>query len=123
MSNSSIWLIYRTLSGATSPDQSGLGSHSNEEVLHIPQSSNATGASWSDSFVSYLGHSLGESYAAAEMQSVYSTAQADCATGKKSHFFSDNTQPLLIELKNNSNFSLNICADEFNTKVRSVLQI
>ena len=29
--------------------------------------------------VSYLGHSLGESYPSAEMQSVYSTAQANRA--------------------------------------------
>ena len=39
-----------------------------------------TGASPSDSFVSYLGHLLGESYHSTEMQSVYSTAQADLAS-------------------------------------------
>ena len=32
-----------------------------------------------DCLVSYLGHSLGESYSSSEMQSVYSTAQADGA--------------------------------------------
>ena len=31
--------------------------------------------------MSYPGHSLGESYLSAEMQSVYPTAQADWATG------------------------------------------
>ena len=36
MSNSSIWLIDRTLSGATSPDQSALECNSNEVVLRIP---------------------------------------------------------------------------------------
>ena len=33
---SSIWLIDRTLSGATTPGQSGPGSDDNEGVLHIP---------------------------------------------------------------------------------------
>ena len=36
MSNSSIWLIDRTLSGATTPGQSGPGSNDNEGVLCIP---------------------------------------------------------------------------------------
>ena len=35
--------IGRTLSGATTLDQSGFGSDGNEGVLHIPQSSNITG--------------------------------------------------------------------------------
>ena len=37
---SSIWPIDRTLSGATTPSQSGPGSDGNEGVLHIPQSLN-----------------------------------------------------------------------------------
>ena len=35
MSNSSIWPIDKTLSGATTPGQSGPGSKGNEGVLHI----------------------------------------------------------------------------------------
>ena len=65
---------------ATSPDQSGLGSDGNKGVLRIPQSSRFT-----DCFVSYLGHSLGESYSSTEMQSVYSPAPVDrvqLATGR-----------------------------------------
>ena len=57
---SSISPIDRTLTGATTPGQSGLGSDGNEEVLCIPQSSSITGASPSDCLVSYLGHSLRE---------------------------------------------------------------
>ena len=34
---SSIWPIDRTLSGATTPDQSGPGSDANKEVLRIPK--------------------------------------------------------------------------------------
>ena len=52
-----------------------------KEVHHIPQSSSITEASPSDYLVSYPGHSLGESYPSAEMQSVYSAAPADKATG------------------------------------------
>ena len=58
MSNSSIWLIDRTLSGASNLGKSGPGSDGNE-VLHIPQSSSITGASPSDCLMSYLGHLLG----------------------------------------------------------------
>ena len=47
MSNSFIWPIDRTLSGATNQGQSGLGSNGNEGVLHIPQLSQA-GALLSD---------------------------------------------------------------------------
>ena len=43
-------------------------------LLYIPQSSSITGISPSDRLVSYPGHSLGESYASAEMLLVYSTA-------------------------------------------------
>ena len=71
MSNNSTWPIGRTLLGATTMDQSGPGSKGNEEVLCIPQSSSFTGATPSDSFVSYPRHSLGESYTCAQMQSMY----------------------------------------------------
>ena len=79
MSNSSIWPIDRTLSTATTLDQSGSESNGNEEVLHIPQSSSITGASLLDCLVSYPGHLLWGSYPSAEMQSVYSTATTDWA--------------------------------------------
>ena len=79
MSNSSIWLIVRNLSDATTPGESGPGSDGNGEVLHISQSASIIEASPSDCLVSYPGHSLGESYPSAEIQSVYSTASADCA--------------------------------------------
>ena len=69
-----------TLSGATTPGQSGPGSHGNDGVLCIPQSSSITGVSPSDCLVSYPGHSSGESYPSAEMQKVYSTAPANWAT-------------------------------------------
>ena len=62
--------FYLTLSDATTPSQSGPRSDGNEGVLCIPQT--PTGTSLSDCLVSYLGHSLGESYFSAEMQSVYS---------------------------------------------------
>ena len=78
MSNSSIWVIDRTLSGATILSQSGPGSNDNKRVLLIPESSSITGASSSDCLVSYLGHSLVVGYSSAEMQSVYSAAPANC---------------------------------------------
>ena len=72
---SQFYLTHRwALSGAaTTPSQSGPESDGIEGVLHIPQSSNITGASPSDSLMSYLGHLLGESYSFAEVQSAYST--------------------------------------------------
>ena len=78
MSNSSIWPIDRSLSDATTLGQKGHRSKSNEGILHIPQSSR-TGASPPNSLMSYAGNTLGESYFAAEIQSVYSTAPADLA--------------------------------------------
>ena len=54
----SIWPTDRTLSGATTPSQSGTWGNGNEGVLHIPQSSNA-GASPSDGLISYLEHLFG----------------------------------------------------------------
>ena len=53
MSNSSIWPLDKTLSGGTTPDESGPGSDGNEGVLCIPQSSSITGASPSDCLMSY----------------------------------------------------------------------
>ena len=72
MSNSSIWLIDRTLPGAITPGQSG--SDGNEGLLRILQSSSITGASPSNCLMSYPGDSLGESYPSAKIQLVYSTA-------------------------------------------------
>ena len=77
MSNCSIWPIDSTQSDATTPGQSGLGSNGNERALRIPQSSSITKAPLSDCLVSYLGHSLGESYPSAVMELMYSTAPAD----------------------------------------------
>ena len=74
---SSILPIVRTLSGETTPGQSGHGGNGNEGVLHISQSFRTTGTSPSDCLVSYPGHSLEESYPSAEMQSVYSIAPVD----------------------------------------------
>ena len=48
-----------TLSGATTPGQSGRGSDGNKGGVHIPQSSSITGTLPSDCLVSYPGHSLG----------------------------------------------------------------
>ena len=58
---SSIGLIDRTLSGATTPGQSEPGSNGNEGVLSIPQSSGINGTSPSDCLVSYLEHLFRES--------------------------------------------------------------
>ena len=66
----------RTQSGATTSGQTAPGSDGKEGVLRIPQSSSITEALPSDYLVSYPGHSLGESYFSAEMESVYSTATA-----------------------------------------------
>ena len=77
MSNSSIWPIDRTLSGATTPTQSEPVNDSNKGVLHIPQSSSITGASPSDCLVSYPELSLVGSYPSVEVQLVYSTAPID----------------------------------------------
>ena len=69
----------RAQSGVTIPGQSGPGSNGIEGVLRIPESPGITGTSPSDFLVSYLGHSLEEFYPSTEVQSVYSTAQADWA--------------------------------------------
>ena len=91
MSNSSICPIDRTLSSATNPGQSGPGSDGNEGVLHVPQSFSITEASPSDCLMSYPGHSLGEFYPSAEIQSVYSTAAVNWAkTELETALFSKN---------------------------------
>ena len=54
----SVWPIDRTLSGATTRDQSGPVNNGNKGVLRILQSSSITGASPSDCLVSYPRHSL-----------------------------------------------------------------
>ena len=74
---SSIWPIDRTLSGATTPGQSGSESNGSEGVLRILQSSSITGTTPSDCLILYPGHSLSGSYPSAEMQSVYSTVPAN----------------------------------------------
>ena len=76
----SIWPIDKTLSGATTPRQSGPGSNDNKVVLRIHQSSSIIEASPSDCFVSYPRNSLEVSYPSEEKRSVYSTAPADWAT-------------------------------------------
>ena len=70
--------IDRTLSGATTPGQSGPGSEDNEGALRILQSSSITGESLSNCLMSSRGHSFGEvgSHPSVEIQSVYSTAPA-----------------------------------------------
>ena len=70
--------IDRAQSGATILGQSGPGSHGNEGVLRIPQSSSITGPSPSDCLMLYPGHSLegGAYYPSAKVQSAYSTARA-----------------------------------------------
>ena len=77
MLNSSIWLIDRTLSGATTPGLIGPGSYGNDGVFGILQSTSITGASPSDCLISFSGHSLGESYLSAEILLAFSTASAD----------------------------------------------
>ena len=80
MSNSFIWSIDRTLSGATTPGQSGPGSEGDEGVLSITQSSSITGASPSNGLSHKQDTRKGDgSYLSAEMRSVYSTAPADKA--------------------------------------------
>ena len=77
---SSIWPIDRTVSGATNLGQTGPGSDANEGLLCIPESFSITGVQPSDCLVSYPGYSLEESYTSAEIQSVYSIAQANLVT-------------------------------------------
>ena len=76
MSNSSIWPMDRTLSGASTPVQSGPGSDVNEGTLRIPQSS-----------IRLL--SVGGGLPTLEMQSLYSTAPGGWT---KNHCFKDDKQ-------------------------------
>ena len=55
-------------------------------VICVPQTSSITETSPSDCLVSYLGHSSGESYPSAEMQSVYSVNEVDWARHEKEKF-------------------------------------
>ena len=75
-----MWPIDKTLSGATTPGQSGPGSDDNEKVLCSLQSSSITGTSPSDCLVSYQDTRLESLTPSAEMLSVYSTAPANWAT-------------------------------------------
>ena len=77
MSNSSLRPIDRTLSGVTTPGQSGPGSEGIDRVLRIPKSSSIIGISPSDCLGLHQGHSLGKSFPSAEMRSVYSAAPID----------------------------------------------
>ena len=61
------------------PGQSGPGNNGNEGVLHIPQSPSITGTLPSDCLVSYQDTHWEGAYPSVEVQSVYSTAQADWA--------------------------------------------
>ena len=86
MSNGSIWLIDRTLSGSTTPRQSEPESDDNEGVHHILQSSSIIGNLPSDCLVSYLGHWLGGvSFSSAEMHFVYSANWAIYILKSPSH--------------------------------------
>ena len=79
---SSIWPIHRTLSGATTPGQSGPGSDGNEGVLLISQSSSITGTSLSDCLVSYSRTLVWGGLILLQLkQLVYSTITANWATG------------------------------------------
>ena len=86
MANSSIWPIDRTLSGVTTPGQSGPGSDGNEGVLCNPKKLkdywSITIRLFSIITRTLIGENGGGSYLSAEMQSVYSTASADWAEKK-----------------------------------------
>ena len=66
MSNSSIWLIDRALSAATSPGQGWPRSNGSKGVLRIPQSPNIADTSSPDCLVSLSGYSLWEFYPSSE---------------------------------------------------------
>ena len=55
---SSVWPIDKTLSGTTSPGQSGLSSDGNKGILHTSKSSSVTETSPSDCLVPYLQNAL-----------------------------------------------------------------
>ena len=72
-----LWDVRSNLSGATTPDQIGPRSNSNEKVLWTPKSSRITGVSPSDYLMPYPGQSMGKFYSSTEMQSVYFAALAE----------------------------------------------
>ena len=77
MLNRTIRPIDCTLSGPTTPWQSGPGRDGNKGLPCIPKCSSIIEALPSDYFASYSGHSLvGLSYPSAGIQLVFSTAQA-----------------------------------------------
>ena len=59
VTNFTYWPIDKTLSGANTLSQSGLGSNGNKGILHISQNFSITGTSPSDCLVSYPGYSFG----------------------------------------------------------------
>ena len=99
MSNSSTWTIYRILSDAITPSQSGPWSECDEVVLCIFQSSSISGASPSDCLMSYTRCCWG-SYSSAEMQSALSTIPADSAFQTGDGRINLNT--ILVHSRNNS---------------------
>ena len=76
---SCIWLIDRTPSVTTTPDQDWPGSDGNDGLLCIPQIFSITEISPSDCTMSYKGHSLRGSYPSAKKHSVYLTLPTDWA--------------------------------------------
>ena len=76
MSNSSICNIDKTLSGATTPSYCWSESESDEGALSISPKLQYYYSLTVRLFNVISGHSLGESYPFAAVESVYSTAQA-----------------------------------------------
>ena len=117
----SIGPIDRTLSGATTPDQSGPGSDGNEGVLRIPQSSTISGTSPSDCLVSsedtcWWGVGL------AEKQSVYSTAPADRINSRETAiYFHQN--PYTSDSKKDVRISIRYREKNFRFKFNSILDL
>ena len=77
MSNNSICLRDRSLSGAIPPAKSGSGINGNEGVLCIPQSFSITGVLPSDCLLSHPGHSW-VAYSSADMQFMSSSVTTGC---------------------------------------------
>ena len=135
MSSSSIWHINSTLSGTTTPGQSGPESNDNEGVLRISQGPGVSGSSPSDCLMSYTGHSLARSsYSFAEMQWVYSTAPAYWVRTFWVSFIHDlftsiRTKGIQTYLNRNSNtvcrFQFTCCKwlGQFFTSIHSVITI
>ena len=85
-----------TISGATTPGQSGTGSNGNEGVYCIPQSYSINGGLPLDCLVTYPGHLLGESYPFAKMQMVSSTNPAIWAIHLSKMFICVNSGPIFV---------------------------